>query len=172
MAQLTKNFRLEEFLVSSTADARGIANTPTAEHEKRLREVTAPGLQIIRDELGVPIIITSAYRNPQVNRMVGGTPTSDHPNAWAADIRAAGYSAYRLAKAIEAMMQPGGKLHGKVDQLILETSRRIVHVSFSPRARSQLLTQERGAGTPFQGGIVLNSGGTGRPPPPPGPGRG
>lgn len=154
MVQLTKNFSLAEFLVSSTADARGIANTPTEEHERRIREVLAPGLQLIRDALGVAILITSAYRNPEVNRLVGGTPTSDHPQAWAADIRAAGFSAFALAKRIEEMMKPGGVLHGKVDQLILETSRRIVHVSFAPRRRGHKLTQRGGPGTPFEAGIV------------------
>lgn len=153
MGDLTKNFSLAEFLVSSTADARGIANTPTPEHMARIRDVVAPGLQLIRDEIGASITITSAYRNPTVNKLVGGTPTSDHPQAWAADIRAAGLSAYALAKRIEAMMAKGGKLHGKVDQLILETSRRIVHVSFAPRRRAQLLTQRAGAGTPFEAGI-------------------
>jgi len=169
MVQLTKNFRLEEFLVSSTADARGIANTPTPEHEAHIREVLAPGLQVIRDELGVSILIMSAYRNPQVNHLVGGVPNSDHTEAYAADIRAAGLSAFALAKRVEAMMAPGGKLHGKVDQLILETSRSVVHVSFAPRKRAQILTQRGGPGTPFHPGIELESGGTGRPPPSPPP---
>lgn len=154
MGNLTKNFSLEEFLVSSTADARGIANTPTPEHERRIREVVAPGLQLIRDIVGRSVLITSAYRNAQVNRLVGGVPKSDHTEAWAADIRAAGLSAFGLAKVIEAEMEEGGRLHGKVDQLILETSRRIVHVSFAPRLRGQLLTQRGGPGTPFTPGIV------------------
>lgn len=153
MVKLTRNFSLEEFLVSSTADARGIANTPTEEHERRIREILAPGLQVIRDELGVAITITSAYRNAKVNKLVGGVPKSDHTEAWAADIRAAGYSAYGLAKRIAEMMEPGGVLAGKVDQLILETSRRIVHVSFAPRCRCQLLTQAGGPGTPFKAGL-------------------
>lgn len=169
MGDLTKNFSLDEFLVSSTAEAHGIANTPTHEHERRLREVVAPGLQLIRDIVGRAITIMSAYRNAQVNHMVGGVPNSDHTEAWAADIRAAGLSAFGLAKAIEAEMREGGKLHGLVDQLILETSRSVVHVSFAPRRRAQLLTQRGGPGTAFQVGIMLDSGGTGRPPPPPPP---
>lgn len=154
MGNLTKNFSMAEFTVSSTADARGIANDPTPEHERRIRDVVAPGMQLIRDALGVPVIITSAYRNPTVNRLVGGVPNSAHAEAWAVDFRAAGLSSFALAKRLEAMMKPGGVLHGKVDQLILETSRRIVHVSFSPRLRAQLLTQRGGPGTPFEAGIV------------------
>lgn len=153
MTQLTKNFSLEEFLVSSTAEARGIKNTPTPEHLVRLRDVVAPGLQLIRDIIGRAIIITSAYRNAQVNKLVGGVPHSDHTEAYAADIRAAGLSSFALARAIEAEMKPGGRLHGMVDQLILESSRRVVHVSFAPRKRAMVLTQASGPGTPFQSGL-------------------
>lgn len=152
--QLTKNFHMDEFCVSSTADAKGISNKPTDEHRKRLAEVTAPGMQIVRDIFGRAVVITSAYRNPVVNKLVGGTPTSDHPQAYAVDFRVAGLSSYQVATRLAEEMKSGGKLHGKVDQLILETSRRIVHISFNPRHRGQLLTQRRGPGTPFEQGIV------------------
>lgn len=154
MGDLTKNFSMDEFTVSSTADARGISNTPTAEHARRIREVTAPGMQLVRDILRRAITITSAYRNPEVNRIVGGTSTSDHPQAWATDFRAAGLSAFATAEILAREMKKGGRLYGKVDQLILETSRSIVHISFNPRCRAQIMTQRKGAGTPFEVGIV------------------
>lgn len=153
MGDLTLNFSLDEFLVSSTAEKHGIANTPTPEHLKRLRSVTAPGMQIIRTLVGRSITITSAYRNPRINALVGGTATSAHPMAYAVDSRAAGLSALAYARLIEAAMKPGGPLHGRIDQLILETSRRIVHVSFDPRARGQVKTQRGGPGTPFEQGL-------------------
>lgn len=152
--QLTKNFSMDEFCVSSTADARGISNAPTAEHRVRIAKVTAPGMQIVRDIFGRAVVITSAYRNPAVNKLVGGVPNSDHAEAWAVDFRVAGLSSYQVAARLAEEMKEGGKLHGKVDQLILETSRSIVHISFAPRLRGQLLTQRRGPGTPFEKGIV------------------
>ena len=151
--QLTKNFALDEFLVSDTAVAIGVANEPTAEHLKRLSEVTAPGMQIIRDLVQRSIVITSAYRNPRVNKAVGGTPTSDHPQAWAVDSRAAGLSAYGYASIIAEAMKAGGALHGKVDQLILETGRNIVHVSFAPRKRGHIRTQKGGPGSAILEGL-------------------
>jgi hypothetical protein len=153
MTRITKNFTLEEFLVSDVAQNRGIPNTPTKEHERNIREVLAPVLQIIRTELGVPVIITSAYRNPEVNRIVGGVPNSDHARGLAADIRTRDRSAFELARFIENLMREGGPLHGKIDQLILETSRGIVHVGVGRRLRGQRLTQRGPAGSPFELGI-------------------
>lgn len=153
MGDLTTNFSLKEFLVSETADQQGISNQPTPEHLKRIQEVTAPSLQIIRDFLGCSIVITSAYRSPAVNKAVRGVPNSDHPQAWAVDCTAAGLNAFGFARRIEAEMGAGGKFHGMIDQLIYEASRSIVHLSFAPRRRSQVLTQRLGAGTPFNVGI-------------------
>jgi zinc D-Ala-D-Ala carboxypeptidase len=153
MGDLTKNFSLDEFLVSSTAAAGGIANTPTKEHLRRIRTITAPGIQLVRDLVARAMVLTSGYRNPEVNALVGGVPTSDHAEAYAVDCRAAGLSAFGLARLIAEHMQPGGKLYGKIDQLILETSRSVVHISFAPRRRGQIMTQRGGPGTPFVKGI-------------------
>ena len=43
-----------------------------------------------REEAEEPIVITSGYRSPEVNRAVGGSPTSNHLTGCAVDIRCAG----------------------------------------------------------------------------------
>lgn len=153
MGDLTTNFSLNEFLVSSKATELGIANTPTAEHLKRLREVTAPSIQRVRDLAGVSINITSAYRNPQINAAVGGTPTSDHPQAWAVDCNAAGFSLLGFARFVRDHMRPGEALEGMIDQLIYERDR-TVHISFASRRRGQVRSQHGGPNTPLLRGIV------------------
>jgi zinc D-Ala-D-Ala carboxypeptidase len=153
MGDLTKNFSLNEFLVSSKADELGIKNTPTQEHLTRIREVTAPSIQKIRDLVGFSVVITSAYRNPAVNKAVRGTPTSDHPQAWAVDCHAAGMSVLGFARFVRDAMQAGKPLHGMIDQLIYESGRGIVHISFAPRRRAMVLTQRGGPGSPFEVGI-------------------
>ena len=40
-------------------------------------------------------------------------------------------------------------------KLILETSRKVVQISFDPRMRGQVMTQRLGPGTPFEKGVVL-----------------
>jgi len=124
--------------------------TPLPEHETRIRTLLAPFCQKVRDRAGCAIHITSGYRNPEVNKAVGGVSNSDHALGYAADITASGMTAKALAQVIA-----GDKdLMADADQVILETSRNIVHVSVNPRKRHQLLTQRHGAGTPFDLGIV------------------
>lgn len=147
--QLTKFFKLSELTHSDTAVARGIDNSPMPVHLHNLEIYTAPGLEIVRVVCGnLPINVHVAYRNPQVNKLVGGTPTSAHPEGLAADISIPGQTTLQTAKLIAAAMKPGGLLHGKVDQLILErTPATTVHVSFDPRARGQAGRQPGGPGT-------------------------
>jgi hypothetical protein len=96
---LTKNFSLAEFTYSSTAASRNIANTPTPAHLLRIQR-HAQVMQIIRDEIGLPISITSGYRNPTVNKLVGGVANSDHANGDASDSAIMGLTAYTYAKKI------------------------------------------------------------------------
>lgn len=143
--RLTEHFWLSELLVSSTADQLGIANTPTAAHLAILRSHLAPGLENVREICGNrAIVVTSAYRNPVINRRVGGTPTSAHPQGYAADITVAGRSAEQTSRLIAAAMAAG---QVAIDQLILESGRGVVHVAFGPRQRGMRGHQPGGPGT-------------------------
>ncbi len=48
-------------------------------------------LQVLRDRLGKPLIIRSAYRSPEHNRAVGGAPRSKHMDGAAFDIAMANH---------------------------------------------------------------------------------
>lgn len=145
--KLTKHFALDEFLRSDTAEALGIPNKPTKEHLRNLH-MTALGMEQVRSLLGNnPIIVTSGYRSPALNEAVGGVATSDHALGFAADFYSNYISSIGAAREIQL-----SKL--AYDQLIYEPSRGIVHISFNPKLRRQVMTQLGGPGSPFKGGIV------------------
>jgi zinc D-Ala-D-Ala carboxypeptidase len=53
----------------------------------RVDEVALDKLQELRDKLGIPLLITSAYRSPEHNKKVGGAKNSYHMRGVAFDIR-------------------------------------------------------------------------------------
>lgn len=60
-------------------------------------------LQMVRDKIGKPINITSAYRTEARNTAVGGTSNSYHLYGMAADIYVSSMDATTLAKAIDSL---------------------------------------------------------------------
>ncbi len=131
--QLSPNFWLAELCVSSKADSLGVRNVPTAAHLANIVDHLVPGLEQIRAMCGGrPVLISSAYRNPEVNAAVGGTPTSAHPQGFASDLGIAGLSSLAVARIIAGEMKAR---RIAIDQMIWESGREVVHVSFDPRAR-------------------------------------
>ena len=70
-------------------------------------------LDMIREKWGGPIICTSGYRSPALNKAVGGSKTSAHLTGMAADIHPKSGSIMVLAALIATMDM-------EFDQLILE----------------------------------------------------
>lgn len=131
---LSPNFRLSEFTLSQTASREGIDNNPPKSLMPRLINL-AQGLERVRGLVGSPIVITSGYRSPELNRKVGGSKNSQHMFGEAADIVAPRWgSAMDLAQLIEINKEEVG-----FDQLILEFGR-WVHISFVLPPRQQVLT--------------------------------
>jgi zinc D-Ala-D-Ala carboxypeptidase len=133
--QITKNFTLSEFLESETALRKGIPNTPTPAALKALTECTIPGMQRVRDLLASPIVVSSGYRAPAVNRAVGGSSTSQHCMGEACDFKAPGFGTpLEIARFIVANKAKIG-----FDQIIQEGA--WVHISFvKANPRGQVLT--------------------------------
>ena len=86
---LSKNFVLREFLRSSTAERddglKQEQENPPHNLIDNLRHLVEAALQPVRDRLGFPIRITSGYRCPLVNKLVGGSAISQHCRGEAAD---------------------------------------------------------------------------------------
>ncbi|MBS3998467.1 MAG: peptidase M15A [Hydrogenophaga sp.] len=137
--KLTPHFTLAELTASATAQRLRIDNTPPGDVAQRLL-YTAEMLERIRATLGVPVIVTSAYRGPVLNRAVGGVSSSDHMTGEAADIVAPRYG---TPYAVAALLAPLVSTLG-IGQLILEGigGKQWVHVSTRPpqRAVNRILT--------------------------------
>lgn len=65
----------------------------------------AEELQVVRDYIGSPIIITSAYRTPDWNKRVGGVKNSYHTTGEAVDIKVNGMKPYDLAVYVAALTE-------------------------------------------------------------------
>lgn len=136
---LSEHFTLEELTVSETAARQGLDNTPTGDALANLTRLAA-FLEDVRELLGKPIHVNSAYRAPEVNASVGGSKTSQHCLGLAADLRVTGMTPDQVVKAIKA----SGLVY---DQLIREFSDPVkgggwTHVSIPPEnkaARKQAL---------------------------------
>lgn len=80
-------FTLAELTRSDTAKRLCINNTPTTEVTENLQYGADMVLDPLRRLYAAPIIITSGYRCPKLNKAVGGVSNSWHQLGNAADIR-------------------------------------------------------------------------------------
>ena len=102
---MTKNFHIKEFACKDGTQV------PLDLKHNVVR--LAVNLQKLRDYLGVPIIINSAYRHLDYNRSIGSSDGSMHVQAKAADIRTKEHTPKQIYDAIlhlikEGIMEEGG----------------------------------------------------------------
>ena len=83
-------FSIEELTQSATAKRLGIDNTPSDEIKKNLTMFIEKVLDPIREDWGSPIIVSSGYRCPELNKAVGGANTSGHQYGYCADLQVKG----------------------------------------------------------------------------------
>src|SRR3970282_73407 len=144
--QLSKNFKLEEMIISQAGARAGFDNTPNALVEMNLKRLCQDVLQPIRDRLGVSINVSSGYRSVKINRLIGGSDTSAHCFGFAADITSPSFgSPIELAKKITEILKTNGI---KFDQVILEFNQ-WVHVAVCNRLgqqRGQIITAQHVGG--------------------------
>lgn len=138
--KLSRDFYLWEFTRSRTAEELGIEIVVYRDSEEHLNleALTQQTLQPVRDRRNGPLITTSGYRPPKVNRHVGGVATSDHVFGRAWD----GYD----GQGMPAMELMGVFLEAGVpfDELILEHDQNVVHVSYNRRHnKGEVMTRWR-----------------------------
>ena len=130
-----KFFTLRELTKSDTAIRKGIKNVPSKSEEANLIVLVENILDPLREAYGKPIIVTSGYRCEELNRLIGGSKTSQHRSGQAVDIRTVIDTPEENKKLYDLII----KLNLPVDQLIDEHNFDWVHVSYSPKHRKQIL---------------------------------
>ena len=118
--RISKNFRYSEFSKSDTASRLHISNAITDfDVRDNIKALVDYVLQPLRDAWGGPLFINSGYRCPELNKAVGGVPTSQHVKGQAADVACTDPMALaRLAKRMRLTW----------DQMIIYPS--FVHFSY------------------------------------------
>lgn len=125
--KLSKNFTYDEMIHSATAKRLNIDNTPNARELENLKVLCQTVLQPIRDKRGSAITVTSGYRCPKLNALVGGSKTSQHVFGQAADITLGNPTLNK--KLFNMIVDMINKREIRVGQLIDEYNYRWLHIS-------------------------------------------
>lgn len=123
MTQLSKYFTLAELTVSNKAKELKLNNIPSGKQLENLK-YTAARMDAVRELLGHPIIVSSGYRSPAVNKAVGSKAKhSQHMEGQAVDFTCPGFGTPK--QIVEAII----KSKIEYDQVIQEFGT-WVHISF------------------------------------------
>ena len=136
---LSEHFLLGEVTKTSVKTADG--NIPSRVAIENLKNLCENWLEDLRyshntlyGEKDEPIIITSGYRSAEVNKAVGGSPTSNHLTGCAVDIRCAGFEQALRYANILLDISDGTKQD--YDELFIERSKQgryWIHFAVRPK---------------------------------------
>lgn len=133
---LSPHFTLEEAIASATASLHCANNMPPASVQVTMRQA-AMDMEAVRTILGHPITVSSWYRSPILNALVGSKSTSQHVQGEAIDFECPSFGV-PVSICKEIIKYPDLV---DFDQLILEHG--WVHISFailSGKPRRQVLS--------------------------------
>lgn len=114
---LSKNFTLYEATRSSKAIQKGIDNSMDTKTLINAEYFAKNVLQPVRDKVGIPFLITSWYRCPLLNKVVGGVSNSAHLTAMAIDFNIQGKTTKESFALVLVALKD---LRIPFDQLIIE----------------------------------------------------
>ena len=118
-------FTVEEISRSEIANKSGINNTPTHKELHNIETITIPQMNIIREFLGVPIVVNSGFRCQELNRKVKGVYNSKHLEGLALDGTPIGISVIEAWEKLK-----NSKYASLLDQCILYKKKNFIHFGF------------------------------------------
>ena len=104
MGTISKDFSYHEFEKTEKEQYKDKNIITDFSVRNNIKSLVENILQPLRDDIGKPLIISSGYRCPEVNFLVGGKPTSQHLKGEAADVIYD--NPYELAKRIVELKLP------------------------------------------------------------------
>ena len=130
MKKLSEHFTYDEMTLSGTAVRKGIKNAPSPKELANLKKLCTKILEPFRAKVG-PLRVSSGYRSPALNKLIGGSAKSQHCLGQATDVTPIKMD---LKKAYLCLVDSNIPF----DQAIFEFGR-WVHVSWSVKPRKQCL---------------------------------
>ena len=100
-----RHFEWHEFLVKGGSHSPA---NPNSDPPENLWENVLPLVRVLdafREQVGLPVVLTSVYRSPQYNRRIGGATRSQHMAFTAADFKVVGAGAGSTGQWAERMRQ-------------------------------------------------------------------
>ena len=116
-AKLSEHFTLGEM---TTSNHKEVYNIPSHEAIANLKRLCG-WLEVLRERSGGPVRINSGYRSPQLNRKIGGAPTSNHLTGCACDIRVAGME--QAIRYAVILLDYSRESNQDFDELLIEKNR-------------------------------------------------
>ena len=130
---ISKHITIEEATFSAKAVANKISNVPNEAQLKAMQLVAEKLFEPLRVWYNKPIKINSFFRSLEVNKLVGGSATSQHCKGEAIDISAG-------SKAENKKLFDYVCKNLDFDQVINEYNFTWVHISYKPKGnRKQIL---------------------------------
>lgn len=124
--KISKYFTERETTVSAMGERLKIKNIPSRDEKDNIL-YTASRMDLIREYLGIPLIVLSWFRSEELNSAVKGSKTSAHRFGLAVDVYSTKMSSKEIYdKIIEAQVK--GII--QFDQLIYYPKQNFVHIGF------------------------------------------
>lgn len=124
--KISKYFTERETTVSTMGERLKIKNIPSRDEKDNIL-YTASRMDLIREYLGIPLIVLSWFRSEELNTAVKGSKTSAHRFGLAVDVYSTKMSSKEIYdKIIEAQVK--GII--QFDQLIYYPKQNFVHIGF------------------------------------------
>lgn len=146
MGTVSKNFDYKEFEKTDVPEMQVKNTIASVEVRDNIKALVDRVIQPLRDAWGKPLAINSGYRCPEVNKAVGGVPTSQHVLGEAADVCPFGRNGHGDIEVVRKLATTARDLGLPFDQMILYPS--FVHLSHrrNRAQRGQILYNRRYTG--------------------------